>query len=342
MFLGRAARAGLGIMMVHSIPSWAIGSVFHTKAYRERSFFTMGSIATVCAYGESTRHVDHAVTKVITEFRRLDELLSIFNPASEVSRVNAAAGKNAVSVSQELSRLLERARSVTERTGGLFDVTINPLMNLWGFRGKIRQIAPSDREIAKALEAVGMHHLHVGNTEPTVGLDHKGASIDLGGIGVGYAVDRAVKILKAEGIEQAFVNHSGDAFALGTPEDERGWTVGIPDPDGKQGIIRTFMLKDRAVSTSANYERFITLDTARYGHVMDVRQGRPGGHEGSCTVVAGDAVTADVMSTAAFSQGGVSEVLDNVPGTTYLIIKRKGSSDWELQENIHNSNMNNE
>ncbi|HEX9614958.1 MAG TPA: FAD:protein FMN transferase [Bacteroidota bacterium] len=333
MFLGRATRAGLGIVLLQSIPPWAIGRMRHTKAYRERSFFSMGSVATVCAYGESTKQIDHAVNKVIAEFGRLDRMLSVFDSASEISRINSAAGREPVSVSDEVCDLLGEARRWTERTSGQFDITVGPLMELWGFRGTLPGEIPPDSAIRRVLEAVGVRHLVIDRRNRMAGLDHRDSKLDLGGIGVGYAIDRAVGILKSEGIENAFLNHSGDAFALGKPDDQNGWIAAIPDPDKPSAALHDLCLSDCAVSTSAAYERFVKVGAERYGHVMDVQLGRPGRSGGSVTVVAGGAETADALSTAAFSRGEPVRLLDNVGGTSYFIVQRDGGGNWKINGN---------
>lgn len=327
IFLGRAMQAGLGFMLMHSVPAWAFGAIRHRKAYRERSFFAMGSVATVCAYGESTAHVDDAINKVITEFMRLDTLMSVFNPASDISRLNRAAGLGPVRVSAEVSEILELARRFNGETAGMFDVTVEPMMDLWGFRGRTRQAAPTDREIADVLDAVGMHHLTVHPDKLMASLGHKSSRVDLGGIGVGYAVDRAVRILRSSGIESAFVNHAGDAYALGAPDEQGGWVAAIPHPVEPGAIVHEVTLVDRAISTSANAEKFITIDQMRYGHVMNVRSGRPAMVATSMTVLAPTAIQADAVSTAAFCR---PEVLANVSEVSSFMLEPGGNGESNI------------
>lgn len=319
IFLGRAARTGLGLVLLHSLPTWAWSGQRHRKAYRERSFYTMGSIATVSAYGESTVHIDDAINKVIHEFGRLDTLLSVFNPASEISQVNRAAGDRPVQVSQEVCQVLKLSKEFNLRTSGSFDITIEPLMKLWGFRGMQRKTHPTDHEIANALSSVGLNHLTIDSNKQTILLDHRDASVDLGGIAVGYAVDQAVGILRSAGIESAFINHAGDAFALGAPDDQDGWTAVIPHPLKPGEIVHQEVLTDRAISTSADNERFVTIADRRYGHVMDVRSGGPGAGLACVTVMAPSAVQADAYSTAAFCR---PDVLAEVPEASYFVVGR--------------------
>lgn len=328
MFLGRTARTGLGLVLVHSLPTWAWSGQRHRKAYRERSFYTMGSMATVSAYGESIAHIDDSINKVMSEFGRLDALLSVFNPASEISLLNNTAGHGAVRVSQEVCQILKLSKNFNLRTSGLFDITVEPLMKLWGFRGMTRQTYPTDSEIATALNAVGMGHLSIDSARQEALLDHRNASVDLGGIAVGYAVDRAAGILRSAGIESAFINHAGDAYALGAPDEQGGWIAAIPHPSEPGSMIHEELLTDRAISTSADSERFVTIDAVRYGHVMDVYSGRPGTRKASITVLAPSAIQADALSTAAFCR---PDILANVPETSYFCMEfAKEKSVWEF------------
>ncbi len=324
MFLGRAGRAGLGFVLLHNIPAWALGGLRHRRAYRERSFFTMGSVATVCVYGESTAHIDGAINNVIAEFARLDAMMSVFNPASDISRLNATAGLGPVRVSTEVSEILKLSGRFNRETSGMFDVTVEPLMHLWGFRGQPRSTAPTDSEIVAVLEKVGMHHLTVHPDNREASLDRAGSHVDLGGIGVGFAVDRAARILRSSGVESAFINHSGDAYALGVPDEQDGWIAAIPHPFERERIVREVTLVDRAISTSANGERFTTIDDVRYGHIMNIRSGRPGAFASSLTVVAPSAVYADAVSTAAFCRPGI---LATIPDVSYFRMELDGSGE---------------
>ena len=329
IFLGQSAQTGMGLLLLHSLPVWAFSGSKHRKAYRERSFYTMGSVATVCAYGESTAHIDEAINKVIVEFGRLDALLSVYNSASEISRLNSSAGQGPIRVSQEVCDILELSKGFNVQTSGFFDITVEPLMKLWGFRGFPRKTYPSDNEIARMLGAVGMHHLSIDSNRQEVILDHRAASVDLGGIAVGFAVDRAVEILRSAGIESAFINHAGDAYALGSPDEQDGWTAVVPHPSNPGVIIHKEVLIDQAISTSADYERSVTIDGIQYGHVMDVRSGRPVRDVASLTVLAPSTIEADAFSTAAFCS---PDMLSNVPETSHFLMKRAHDS-WKVESN---------
>lgn len=268
----------------------------------ERAFFTMGTVVTISAYGQSRDQINHAITRVVHEFRRLDDLLSVFKPESEVSRINRKAGKDNTPVGNEVVTLLNQARQYNEITGGAFDVTVEPLMKLWGFRQNpfIRSSLPTDREIAQALDAVGMKNVEVDENGSSVGLLQERSKLDFGGIAVGYSVDSAVRILKEEGIDAAFINHSGDAFALGCPPGTDGWEVSIPNPLRPGELLYDLRLHDRAISTSGGYEKCVLIEGQNYGHIIHPVTGRPPDRMLSTSILAPSATAADALSTATF------------------------------------------
>lgn len=296
------------------------------RPHIERAFFTMGTVMTISAYGNTRAQVNRAITRVFREFQRLDMMLSVFKTSSQISLVNATAGKSDISVDRETMTLLKLARHYNVLTAGTFDVTVEPLMNLWGFRREPLSIQspPTDREIAQTLDAVGMTHVVVDEKESRVGLTNEHTQLDFGGIAVGFSVDRAVRILKEEGIETAFINHSGDAFALGSPPGLGGWEVAIPNPLQPDKILRTLTLRDRAISTSGAYEKYIPIEGRNYGHIMNPTSGRPSDAVLSTSVIARSAVEADALSTATFcmTPGESEKLLSLNPGVDLIVATR--------------------
>ncbi len=270
----------------------------------ERARVLMGTVVRITVYASSQRHGHHAINQAFEEIARLERLFSVFDPSSDISRINRAAGMNPVRVDPETITMLERAGEWTVLTRGAFDVTVEPCMRLWGFRddADTRQY-PSDREIARTLDAVGARHLELHPEESTAGLNRTGCAIDLGGVAVGYAVDCAVRVLKREGILCAFINHGGDAYALGAPPGSDGWPVMVPHPSGRREPAFERTLRDMAVATSADSTQFRMLGGVRCGHLMDVATARPSGAALSVTVIADEAIAADALSTGLFCLG---------------------------------------
>jgi len=162
---------------------------------------------------------------------------------------------------------------------------------------------PTDREIDHALQATGWHHVAIDRRAGTLGLTRAAAGLDLGSIGKGWAVDRAVAAMKAEGVRDGLVDAGGNVFGFGDAEEPgEGWSIGVLHPE-TQRVDRVFRLRDRAVATSGNAEQFKMLDGLRVGHLFDARRGRPSNEHLSATVVTGRAVDADVLSTVAFLLG---------------------------------------
>ncbi len=290
----------------------------------------MGTVVSIQAYGERVSQVNYAITRAQEEFQRLDNLLSLYKPDSLLSRVNRLAGKEEVRVPIEFIALIDSARLFHQQTQGAFDVTVEPLMRLWGFRSEEHSLhrLPSDREIASRLEAVGFHRIAMNRNAQTVGLTHERACLDFGGIAVGYSVDRAVNILRAEGIESAFINHSGDAYALGAPLDAEGWEVAIPNPLNTRETAERLMLRDKAISTSGGYEKFVTAGGDRHGHVLNPATGKSADSLLSATVVADSSLDADALSTGFFCLGvaGSRRSLKNLPLVRLVAIARSESS----------------
>jgi thiamine biosynthesis lipoprotein len=220
-----------------------------------------------------------------------------------------------VGVDDAVLDVLETACDAARRSQGAFDPTVLPLMRLYGFYQTGRSRYPSDREIAAALDVVGWQGVAIDRSAGTLGLERRGAAIDLGSIGKGWALDRAVEALRAEGIRSGMVDVGGNVYGLGVPEDgAQGWSVASVHPETGR-VDRIFVLRDCAVATSGNYERSQNLGAARVGHLLDARRGHPSSDHLSVNVQAKTGVFADVLSTTAFLLGpdrfrGWPEALD--------------------------------
>jgi thiamine biosynthesis lipoprotein len=266
------------------------------------STFVMGQIANVSVLHHDVPHARQAITAVFDEFRRLESLMSVFDAGSELSRVNAAAGREAVAVSPDTLAVISGAVDAAKRSRGALDITINPLERLWGFRDLTRSARPSDVEVERALQAVGIEHLKIEGA--SVGLAKGGMSLDLGGVAVGFALDRAAAILKREGIGSALIELSGDYYALGAPaESSRGWEIGIVDPRREGAILRSVHITNQALSTSGNYANTVVFNAKSYGHIFDPADGFPSERLLSATVIAPTGFEADAYSTALFVSG---------------------------------------
>ncbi len=241
----------------------------------EASHQAMGTIYTVVAYGRDQTFLSEAVNEAFDEIDRLDAQMSNYKPDSELSVINREAAQQDVTVSPNLFDLLQYSLKASAESGGDFDITVGPLMKMWGFfRGQGR--LPSPAEIARAEKAIGYQHVHLDSARRTIRFDEPGVELDLGGIGKGYAVDRAVEILRSSGVEAALVSSGGSSiYALGAPPGERGWKITVRDPFRADKAADVLRLQNFALSTSGNYEKFFNIDGKIYCHIMDPHTGWP-------------------------------------------------------------------
>ena len=241
----------------------------------EGSVDAMGSTYSVAVYGEDSQKLQVAVAQALEEARRLDQLLSNYRPESEWSQVNRLAADQPVPVSEELFRLLAACVEYSRQSEGAFDITVGPLMKVWGFYKGTGHL-PHRAEVRGALERVGYRNILLDPAKMTVRFARQGVEMDPGGIGKGYAVDRMVDILIQNGIRAALVSAAGSSiYALGAPPGEPGWKVSIKDPKDTRRSVETVTLKDESMSTSGNYEKFFLAEGKMYSHIMDPRTGYP-------------------------------------------------------------------
>ncbi len=241
----------------------------------EGSVDAMGGAFTVAAYGEDRPKLEAAIAAALEEARRLDQMLSNYRPESEWSRVNKLAGMQAVPVSQELFDLLSACVEYSRQSEGAFDITVGPLMKVWGFYKGSGHL-PHRAEVRGALDLVGWRNILLDAKTRTVRFAQNGVEIDPGGIGKGYAVDRLAQILKDQGIGRALISAaSSSIYAIGTPPDEQGWKIGIKNPKDRSKTVATVLLRDESMSTSGNYEKFFLAEGKMYSHIMDPRTGFP-------------------------------------------------------------------
>ena len=254
----------------------------------------------------------------LEEADRLEELLSVFRDASAISRINRAAGREAVDVPEEVFDLLTRCRDLSVATGGAFDISSTPLSRCWGFLQREGRL-PTEADIASARALVGLHHLTLEEGTCRAGLDRPGMALNLGAIGKGFAVQAIGAALWARGVRHALVSAGGSSvIALGGPD--HGWRVDIASGPSRQRLTG-LRLRNAAMATSGAGEQYIEVQGTRYGHVIDPRTGWPSSGVLSATVVTADAATADALATA-FFVGGIDlarRYCASHPGTMALI-----------------------
>ena len=270
----------------------------------EKSSEAMGSTFAVIAYGSDPALLESAAGAAFDEAERLDRMLSNYLPASEWSEVNRSAVLRPFRLSTELFQLLSDCMKYSRQSEGAFDITVGPLMKVWGFyRGEGG--LPHTSDIRDALARIGYRHVHLNPQAQTIQFDRQGIELDPGGIGKGYAVDRMVGVLKSKGVDIALVSAAGSSiYGLGAPPDDpRGWRVTIRAPgNARQTPVEVF-LKNMSLSTSGSYEKFFRVGGRRYSHIMDPRTGYPAQGTSSVSVMAPRTIDSEAWAKPYFING---------------------------------------
>lgn len=266
-----------------------------------KSFRALGTVnsITVCYDEDMEEQILCSVEEIKADVCRLDDLLSVFKESSEISRINASAGHGMVAVSPDTYRLVKKAVEYSEMTGGAFDITSRPLTRLWGI-GSQEAYIPEDDEILRIKQLVNYRDILLADSPMSIGLRYAGQAIDLGSIAKGYAVDLAVAVLKDHGVTDAVINFGGSVAVLG--EERR---IGVQHPLRRTGVaMAALTVKDQAVVTSGNYERYFQKEGKRYHHLLDVKTGRPAeAGISSVTLIGESAAEMDAITTAVFVTG---------------------------------------
>ncbi len=272
----------------------------------EQSRTALGTWVRIEVRGLDEARAERAIRRAFAAIDRVDAQMSVHRRDSELARVNAAAGLGARPASAALLDVVERARQDAVETHGVHDPTVLPLMRLYGFYDSGRTHLPADREVARGLALMGPDKLVIDRAAGTLALTTAGAGLDLGAIGKGWAIDRAVDALRAEGVQSALVDVGRNVYGLGTPDEHSdGWHVGVIHPATGQ-VDRVFVLRDAAVATSGNAEQSRTLDGVRVGHLMNAQLGRPANPHLSATVLARTGLDSDQNASRAFLLGAGS------------------------------------
>jgi thiamine biosynthesis lipoprotein len=291
----------------------------------ERTYTTMGSPLRISAWTADDSATVAAFEQVLTEFDRLDNLLSVWKPDSDVVKINQAAGDHPVSVGPETIEVLRAARQVSEWTDGKFDVTFGALSDVWKFDHDQDNKIPGAEEIKARLPFIDFRKIVIDPAKQTVLLERRGMRMHLGGIGKGYAVDHGVQILRGAGINDFMIQAGGDFYVSGM-KDRAPWRIGVRDPRGPADrVIAALDLSDGTFSTSGDYERFFMKDGRRYHHLLDPATGEPAQGCRSVTIVTNRATMADGLSTGVFILGAEKgmALIERLPDVEGLIVTSK-------------------
>lgn len=265
-----------------------------------QSRFLLDTFVEITVVCRNSRHAEDAIAAAYQEIERIEKRLSRYQPDSQISVINQHAGEDkAVQVDREVAGIVRRALTYADATRGLFDVTLGPVIDLWGI-GTDHERVPEAGEVQTALRKVAYQAVSV--QEQQVRLHKAGMIIDLGGIAKGYAIDRAMAVLQQHDLQHVLINAGGDIRGIGKRADGTPWRIGIQHPR-ESGIMGVVELQHAAIVTSGDYERFFEREQTRYHHIFDPQTGMPARGCQSVTTVAPTAEAADVFATAVFVMG---------------------------------------
>lgn len=285
--------------------------VFAPASFAQRSSHTndqlftrvhpaMGTDFTLYIYAADAAAADREAERVFAIVDQLESLLSNYQPQSELSRINANAGKQPVTTDPETFRFLRESLAWSARSDGAFDITVGKLMKAWGFFRSTGHV-PTEAELGPVRAETGWKRVVLNARTRTVRFTSPGVELDPGGIGKGFAVDAAVDALRADGVKAALLSAgSSTIYALGEPPHSQGWKVRVPDPEHKGGAISTVTLRDLSLSTANCSEKHFVAGGHQYCHIMDPRTLYPVEGRLQATVTAPSATDSDALSNAMF------------------------------------------
>lgn len=274
---------------------------------------------TVVAANEEIGYIN--IDEAVAEIKRIEKMVSSWDPDSETALINKNAGIKPVKVSVELFKLIERAKQISEITDGAFDISYSSMDEIWKFDGSMTYM-PSKEKIKKSIAKVGYEKIVLDPEGHTVFLKQKGMKISFGAIGKGYAADKTKELLVSKQVVAGIINASGDLTTWGTKASGEKWLIGIANPLRKNKMFSWLPVVESSVATSGNYEKFVIFDGKKYTHIIDPRSGYPSQGVNSVTIFAKSAELCDALATAVFIMGkdaGLS-LINQLGGTEVILV----------------------
>ena len=308
------------IFFIHS-PALAQQQLYEFSA----SKYLMGTKFDISAVSTSIDSMKKAMYYSFKEVERIQSVMSSSIDSSEIYHINEASGLHPVKVSYETYAIIERSINYSKKYNGLFDITIGPITELWGFNSDNPVSKVPDKNLIDSLvKLVNYKNIVLNPSDTNVYLSVKGMKLDMGGIAKGYAVDRAAGIMKKWGMKNFFVNGGGDMYVSGYKEGTRKWVVGIKHPRKENKLIAELEISDGAVGTSGDYERYVIIDGKRYCHIFNTKTGYPVDISQSGTAIAPTTEEAVILSKYLFITGAEKYKSENIniPG---MIVDSNGN-----------------
>ena len=288
----------------------------------------MGTLVEITIQESDNDLAQHAINKSFNEMSRLEKIMSTHLPNSELSKLNTLARRETkITVSSDLLKVIKRGVYWGKLSSGAMDITIGPAIKLWKFNTETPTL-PDGYKLQEATSFIDYKNIAIDGS--SVSLKKTGMSLHLGAIGKGYAVDQAIGILKKMGVKSGLVNAGGDLMAFGLKKETEAWHIGIQHPRKPEKIIASLDVRDKAVATSGDYQRYFIKDKVRFHHILNPKDGWPENQTMSATVIADTVMDADALSTALFILGpnkGIG-LINSLEGVEGMILSKLGSASY--------------
>ena len=321
----------VGVFLITVLFFWPKGRIEADSGNR----LVMGTFARVVAVAADSSTARRCIEVAFVEIEKIDELMSDYKSDSEISEINRDGFNRAIKVSKSTYEVLEKSIEFSELSGGAFDITVGPLVDLLHSAEK-KEVAPSEEEIAEAKLKVGYQKLKLDDPNRTVKFAVDGMKLDLGGVAKGYAIDRAVEAMQKGGAVGGMVDIGGDIRCFGAPPQGKDhWLIGLQDPgvgsdiviSAEAGIstgelLLVLKLQNAAIATSGGYQRFTLIGGKKYSHILDTRTGHSSDELASVTIISKNATDADALATAVSVMGAERglALIETEPETEAILI----------------------
>ncbi len=291
----------------------------------------MGTEFTITANSSDIDKCKKAMYYAYKEVERIDRLLGLEHDSSEVNKINTSAGIKPVKVSVETFGIIKRSIEYSKKYDEIFDITIGPISEIWGFNSNPpRKDNPLKSSVDSLIKFVDYKKIILNEQDTTVFLPEVQMRLDLGGIGKGYAIDRAVYVMKQNGMNSFLISGGGDIYVCGYKFDNQKWSVGIKHPRVDEKLIGKIEAVNKAIGTSGDYERYRIIDGVRYHHIFDTKTGYPSMLSQSSTVISNSAEEAVVLSKYIFILGYEKfNSVKDAKGIEGLIIDAEGKMHYD-------------
>lgn len=294
---------------------------------RHRKVMLMGSRFDITLVDKDSLSAEKNIDRAIAEISRIENLISEWRENTEISEVNKNAGIRPMKVSREVFALTKRALRFSELTSGAFDISIASMDKIWKFDGSMWDI-PNEESIRKSVEKVGYQNIILDSINQTIFLKNKGMKIGFGATGKSYSADKTKELMQSLGVEAGIINASGDIAVWGSQPNGKPWRIGINNPFSSGRVMKTIKLKNKAIVTSGDYQKFIEIEGKRYSHIINPKTGYPSTGITSVTIIGDSAEIANGISTSIMVLGkkkGLKFLKKHFPKYRYFIVEdRKG------------------